>query len=669
MARFHFFTDVDALDKQDAADAFGPVAGAASTKFRVTSNHRPLAGTSPKAYAVCDGLLLAQDAGGNLFNLILKPTEQPPFAFPKIKFFVYRGVKKGSLVSGNVVASATNNDLAKSIWDSQQARNASAGTSDTAPLEALGLDVTGGGPIENVFYRENVCYQLPLVRSGWSLGEFDAAQFGFEVMFETIGFDPELAIVRTPENVIEVAALPGSPTQAQEFEHWHDKEAILNYVDPCAFFGGFYFDKLRVHYADGSVSKKKKNALYDDALKGSHLSAQGDGVFFNRNRTYLDVRNEHNHSLNYFKNYGTFSNTDIKLGFDANAAPPVRNYYAGGWPLLTLDNGDLPTANTSSKNIVRLCLPDGGGENPLPTLYVSSGYLSELYPRAPKDQGRLIDLATAAGFTSEVVLAIPNNGSLQSTTAVSSYIRLKYCKRLDPAAPAPASSGTTVRAANYLDNLFALFDMRAPSVGSPGAGLTVYDDERVIFVTSEPGRDHVAKLGVAADPDYVTLLAYPVITRTAAGDAAAGGFHLSGKRRDWGNSFLEEMGSGKEGTVLLKGSLKDSGGDIPFLRLGRGLPERRAGGGFVNPDDFIAVTLTSGEYATLASMRQSNFSAGFRTYLGVVATNKTDDAARPFVQLDLVLRGFHVVDGSTPTERYEVNEVSTGLKLYSHGTI
>lgn len=666
---FHFFADVDALGAQGAADAFGPVAGAASTQFRVTSVHKPLPGAAPNAYAVCDGLLLAQDAGGNLLNLILKPTEQPPFAFPKIKFFVYRGVKKGGLVSGSAVASATNNDLAKSIWDSQRARNDSAGTSDDAPAEALGLDVTGGGPIEDAFYRENVSYQLPLVRSGWSLGEFDATQFGFEIMVESIGFDPGLPTVRTPENVVNVAALPASPTQAQEFEHWHDKEAVLNYIDPCAFFGGFYFDRLRVHYAGGSASKKKRNELYDDVLKGSHLGAQGDGVFFNRNRTYLDVRNEHNHSLNYFKNYGTFSNTDIKLGFDANAAPPIRNYYAGGWPLLTLDNGDLPTANTSSKNIIRLCLPDGGGENPLPTLYVSSGHLSALYPRAPKDKARLIDLVTAAGFTSEVVLAIPNNGSLQSTTAVSSYIRLKYCKRLDPAAPPPASSGTAVRAANYLDNLFAPFDMRAPSVGSPGAGLTVYDDERVIFVTSEPGRDHVARLGFAADPDYVTLLAYPVITRTAAGDAAAGGFHLSGRGRGRDNSFLEEMGSGKEGTVLLKGSLKDSGSDIPFLRLGRGLPERQAGGGFLNPDDFIAVTITGAEYATLANMRQSNFSAGFRTYLGVVATNKTDDDARPFVQLDLVLRGFHVVGGSTPAERYEVNEVGTGLRLYSHGTI
>lgn len=670
MASFYFFVDIEAAGNQLAADAFGPVSGAADTKFRVTSIHRPAASASPNAYAVCDGLLLAQAAGNNLVNLILKPIEQPPFAFPKIKFFVYRGVRKSSLVSGNEVAPPTNNDLTKSIWDSQQARNTSAGTSDNAPAEALGLDVTGGGSIEDVFYRDGANYQLPLVRAGWSLGEFDPAQFGFEIMADSIGFDPALPTVRTPENVVNVAALPASPTQAQEFEHWHDKEAILNYIDPCAFFGGFYLHILRVRDSGGSVSKKKKNEIYDDVLKGSHLAAPGDGVFFNRNKTYLDIRNEFNHSINYFKNYGTYSNTDIKLGFDLNSAPAVRNYYASGWPLSSFDNADLPAGNTSSKNIVRLSLPDGGGENPLPTLYVSAGYLSELYPRATKDKAKLIDLSAAAGFTSEVTFAVPNRNSLQSTTAISSYIKLKYCKRLDPSAAAPpASSGTATRAVNYLDNLFAPFDMRAPTGGSPGTGLTVYDEERVMFVASEPRRDHVARLGIAADSAYVMFVAYPVITRTGDGDAAVGGFNLSGKKQDWSQSYLDDVASERDGTALLKGSLTDAGGDIPFLLLGRRLAEARAGSGLINPDDFVVVAMTKSEYANLVNLRQSNFPGRFRTYLGVVATNKSDDESRPFVQLDLRLRGLRVVDVSLPTERYEVSEISTGLQLYSHGNI
>jgi hypothetical protein len=97
MSRFYFFTDIDSLDNQIPTDAFGPVIGSSDTEFQVTSIHRAAAADC-NAYAVCEGMILAQDAGNNLVNLILKPSEQPPFAFPKIKFFIYRGIKKDTLL-------------------------------------------------------------------------------------------------------------------------------------------------------------------------------------------------------------------------------------------------------------------------------------------------------------------------------------------------------------------------------------------------------------------------------------------------------------------------------------------------------------------------------------------------------------------------------------------
>jgi hypothetical protein len=671
VSKFYFFTDPSLLDAQIAAQAFGPAGTAVGNdQFRVTDVRTSTASTGIPAFAICDGLILAQDAGNNLVNLILKPTEQPPFTFPKIKFFVYRGIKKSTLVSGNDVAPSTNNDLTKSIWESQQKKNTSAGTSDNAPAKALGIDITANGSIDELFYRDNVSYQLPLVRAGWSLGEFDSAQFGFEIMVEAIGFDPQLSIVRTAANIVSVAQLPASPNQAQEFEHWHDKEAILNYIDPCAFFGGFYFHTLRVKHADDSVSKKKKNEVYDDVLKGAHLTAATDGVFFNRNRTYLDIRNEYNHSLNYFKNYGTYSNTDINLGFDISSALTVRNYYASTWPLLILENGDLTAGNTSSKNIVRLSLPDGAGDNPLPTVYLSAGYLANLFPRPPKDKAKLIDLSLAAGFTNEITLAIPNNNSLSSTTAISSYIKLKYCKRFDPsAATPPASSGTVIRASNYLDNLFAPFDMKTPFSGNPGVGLMVYEEESIIFITKPPQRDYVARLGLAADLEYVMFFSYPIITRTSDNKVALDGFHIAPKKKYWKLSYLNKVESENDRTTLLKGALTHSSNDIPFLLLSNSLLDGKDGAGFVNPDDLDAVAITQSEYAQLVNLYQSNFTNRFRTYLGVVATNKVDDNAKPFVQLDLVLRGLKVVDDSLPSKRYEVNEVGTNLKLYSHGNI
>ena len=167
MAKHFFFTDQDILNIQLVGQEFGSVATNPTSQYQVTSKHT--AAGIPNAYAVSDGVLFVQNAGINLVNLILKPTSQPPFQFPKIKFYIYRGIVKSSLVNGLEVATSSSNDLTKSIWDSQVARNASAGTSDSAPKEALGIDISGSGSLDEVFYRENISYQLPVVQAGWSV--------------------------------------------------------------------------------------------------------------------------------------------------------------------------------------------------------------------------------------------------------------------------------------------------------------------------------------------------------------------------------------------------------------------------------------------------------------------------------------------------------------------
>jgi hypothetical protein len=117
MADFFFFTDIDLLQSQPANKAYGP-AGAVSgiEKFRVTSLHYSTG--SPKAYAVCDGIVCVQQNTSNplLVNLILKPNQNPDINFSTIKYIIYKGILKSSLVdgSGNIVVDTTN-DLTESI--------------------------------------------------------------------------------------------------------------------------------------------------------------------------------------------------------------------------------------------------------------------------------------------------------------------------------------------------------------------------------------------------------------------------------------------------------------------------------------------------------------------------------------------------------------------------
>lgn len=650
MAKFHFFTDIDRLGSQSATDAFGPVSSSPDTKFRVTSLHQPTSGSTPNAYAVCDGRLLVQDAGNNLVNLILKPNEQPPFSFPEIKFFIYRGVQKSSLVNGNDVAPSANNDLTKSIWESQQKKNASAGSSDNPPIQALGIDISGNGSIDEVFYRENVSYQLPLVRSGWSLGEFDSSQFGFELMVGAIGFDPALPIVRTAGNIITVTALPAQPTQAQEFEYWHDKEAILNYIDPCAFFGGFYARKLKVKYADGSVSKKNKNEIYDDVLKGAHLTAATDGVFFNRNRTYLDIRNEYNHSINYFKNYGTYSNTDINCAFDVDDSLTTRNYYASTWPLMIIDKGDLPATNASKRNLIRLALPDGAGDNPCPTLYLSAGYSNDSYPREPKDKAKLINLNVSSGFTDEVALATPNRDGQSSTTAISSYIKLKYFKRFDPdATTPPVSSGTVIRASNYLDNLFAPFAMKIPFAGTAKLKSVVYDDEFFVDAESLTGVFSSAKY---EDHKSYSFLRLPKVILDIVPSQV---LNLAGIKSDIYGSYLEHLSSDWEDFEIKKSFLSINQQEIDYL-LAKDFSLSEEDATNQRLDKVISLSIP---ISVLQTSVVSLFHPKARVYLALKNRQELmDDFGQPFEGFELFARGFVLVN-----DQIQVDEIALNVNV------
>ena len=100
-----------------ATDAFGPVTGDLSNKFRTTSVVRT--STETQLFAICDGQLLIQPFAGdaNKVNLILKPSASyAPF---KIKYFVYRGVNKANILSGNNIAPQSSNtpDFIQRVWD------------------------------------------------------------------------------------------------------------------------------------------------------------------------------------------------------------------------------------------------------------------------------------------------------------------------------------------------------------------------------------------------------------------------------------------------------------------------------------------------------------------------------------------------------------------------
>jgi len=653
MARFYFFTDIDLLNLQVQSGAFGPAGtSGGKDKYQVTSMHT--ASSDPGAYAICDGIVFVQEdsTNANLVNLVLKPLSQPPFAFPKVKFFVYRGIKKDSLINGNEIASSGANDLTESIWSSQSARNVSADTSDKPPKGALGIDLTAPAfpdthSIEDVFYRADVTYQFPIARSGWKIGKFDASAFGLEIMTEAIGFDPVLARVREDKNIIEVDTLPGSPTQPQEFEHWHDKEEVLNYIDPCAFFGSFFKNALRVRSSVSStVDKVSENELYDTVIS----------TFYNKNTVYLDIRNEYNYSFNYFKNYGR----DIKIAYETSGSLASRDYYASGWPILTIQNNDFPNTNTSlEKNALKISMPDGSGDNPLPMMYISSGYLDSEYPREPKGKNRMIDLAVTTGFSDEVVMATFNRAGLTNTTSVSSYIKLKYFKRFDPEATnPPVSSGTVLRAGNFMDHLFAPYSMKIPFEGTANVKTVVYDEEMFVDAKKELGADFIAKVGNSDDGANNVFFAFPDILRKEE-SVISEPFTFSSET-DASFSDFYGLIVGKLQNKRVRKSYFELSNDVEYLEL----VEIETTELFKNisTGELVCIGLKK---SNLLDIDISAFLNKYRIYL--YFTNKVetyDELGQSITIYDVGLRGFGLNSGVI-----EFKEIVSTLKIYYHGSI
>jgi hypothetical protein len=664
MAKLHFFTDIDLLSAQASGDEFGyATQSGGNDVFQVTSLHN--ASNDPNAYAVCSGTVFVQDVANSsgLVNLILQPTLQPPFAFPKIKFFIYRGIKMSSLINGNDIAIANTNDLTQSLWNSQTARNASANTNDNPPKEALGIDLDSSvsgfadtDPIDNAFYRTGVNFQLPFVKGGWKIGTFDKNGFGFEIMLESIGFNPELGTIRNVANNnnvnnIEVPTLASNPSQPDFFEHWHDKEQILNYVDPCAFWGSFYHNKLKVIDSNGNTYKRGGNDVYTFVL---------DGKFINKNKIYVDIRNEYNFSINYFKNYGV-SLTDVQIDlviYDELNSIATKNYYASGWPLLVLSPTDFNVNNTTAKNVLNIALPYGSGENNLPTIFISVGTKKKDFPKETKDKNKLIDAdnntdSSTDVFSDEIAIAIPNNNSLSATTPICFYVRLKYLKRLD--VNPPASSDTVIRAQNYMDNLFAPFDMKIPFAGTANVMSAVYDEEMFVDAKDVLNSDFISQVGIIDDNKNYVFIAFPNIVRKEDELVADLISFLSESSNVFNESYEYILSKTKNKTIIKSFfQLSPTKDYLEFADIGQGQLSK-----FNSPsiDQLIAIGIDQNEFNSIST---SVFLNKYRIFLGFGNEQiGVDNIGQTFKSFDVIMKGYELNSGII-----QMNELLTNIKIY-----
>ena len=507
MSAFYFFTEPDKLPVQNQNNAFGPLgASGGFDVFQVSGLHKTAAPL--KAFAVCNGTICVQKVGSTgLVNLILKPAQQPECDLPYIGYYLYKGIKASSIWdnSEKILASGPNaSELVKMVRKSDGANNGAAPDS-----KALGAHLTGTTlyddllPLDNLFYKGDVNYTLHFVQGGMHLGDFvENNWFGLTIVVERIGYQPAIGLARKIENQIKVpqyTATPPQPNDATYFEHWHKKEEILNFLDPCSFWGSFGEKQLK---AWDDTSQKHKLLTYGEVYS-KILKGVSGGNFANRNAICVDLRSEHGGSLNYYKNYG---NT-IQISTDGGSTYTDINYYHSGWPwwcLLTPPSGLVAGQSTVTLNIA---LPKT--DNTLPLVYLSQ--LPDTAPISDPDRFVAVHRQSFSDYVTPFSIEMPliNDSGLKYRAAIA---RIMYCRRIDKNVYTnpPTHAPTTLPYKEHLDNVFQPFAMGLPFDRGGKLGIKVYGQEVFVDKTHVDGTLFVGYAGVCEDQDNFTFFVFPV---------------------------------------------------------------------------------------------------------------------------------------------------------------
>jgi hypothetical protein len=673
MSRFFFFTDIDSVENQSAGDAFGPVSGSTDTRFRVTSIHRAAAGKTPGAYAVCDGLVCAQADDQGTLTMILKPSVQPPFDFPAISYILYKGIDPLSLLAADgTIDSAQESDsdlisAIKTAWELEANGNTGSPTRACVGLHLNPTDYPADDnperfadtePIDRFFYEGDPTIQLPLVQGGWRLGSFSTnLPFGIEIVVERIGRLPKIALARKLENIVEVDALANAADASEVFHHWDAKEAILDFVDPCAFWGSFFAAKLcALNSTNSEFDKLSGDAIYETVLRGT---AAGAAKFVNRNRSYIDIRNEHGNSLNYYQADGP--NIQLTLDADADIDTAEVNYYGGGWPSFALDNSNLPAGTTGHKIDVRFALPKTANTRPL--IYISAGYRDKF--RRLKDRRRFMDRPRRADvpYLEEASITIPIVAD-GGTKIVSCYQKIFSFKRPlivggspvagDPNSLAPPTQGS-------LDNVFPLLGEDQLPTSDRATVVRSFSDEFYVGVSKSQYEGFSARLTFAVDAHNYYLFLAPCSYFLRAGASAP--FDAAGRSPSVEllakDDFLSAYVAREQPDAVVRATITPPAASAPMDVVVKAAEHagarRKRGGAF---DQTIVVAFSKNEIAQLVSALQSDSPVAGSVFLTPAASSSFRFGPRRYTKSTVSIS---YLGGTTLTRKSQ----PTSLEIYA----
>ena len=530
MSDIYFFTDVDLLEEQTAEQgqeqakgrAFGPVFGHEDTQYRVTSMHTAKA--DPNAYAVCDGWIFAQEIDANYISIVLKPFYSNNSYTSQIKYFIYKGIKKSSLIeNGFVIESIGTNKKTQSLleylntsynnyYKVRYGINSGSKNKITESTIGIGLihkdnEIKETTTLDSIFQRSDIHFFR--VKSGLVLGNFDKNNIGFEVVVNDIGESINLSDIRDIETIIE-----HNPSENDnDIEARTKKEKILNYIDPCCFYSEFYALSEDLSYEQVKQLKTVVVASYNNLVQTSHLMTNNDlyavlQKYATSDIVYLDIRNQYRHSLNYYKNYCQENEeyATIKIGLDGDVFQSMQYKDSFGWPIMRLNVSSFVRENKWKPSSIKIKLPIC--DNRKPYVGLENGYFGDDYPSVCECLKETSEDTGDIGYTLSIEFAIPK---IDITTTIPYHIKIVYYKGIDSIQS--DVSGLEPEANHYIDYLFNLNKL----VNENGVIIPLKKNNTTQWVTGVEnvfvdesafrGTSYIAQSGIAKDRNIITFFA------------------------------------------------------------------------------------------------------------------------------------------------------------------
>lgn len=658
----HSFTDFDLLPSQPGNNNYGSIS---PVEYRTSALFSGInSGSVLPAYAAADGEVFIVEVSSSQVNLVLKPRVQPSDRFSPVKYFVYRGLKHSSFLDGTnepapVGASGLITEMHQVTADFNAAHSGVSGfipitlkRSDLGIAELIDPPIPTDMTLEVMFDK----YTFKKVNAGDHIGDFEVTEeYGFQVLVEAPNYRHTIGDLSVIDHLATISYVGGQPQfsagQEEDISTKFDREKILGYIDPAAYYGNLFNEKVVVHQGGGS-SEITGNDIYD--LIGSK--------FATLDKVYVDIRNAYNNSLNFYGSFGSGGLANhAKIKFhNASNNWVVREYHDGnGWPILVLSQSDFPSSTSVQKQDLRVKLPEGSNSFPMIVLHGSS-----YYETFPAESGVYRIRSILSSYTRAIKLGIPNNDAVGRVYPQT--VRMSYNHRHDTTnLPTVSFPATRLIKDDLLDLLMTFDDIAFDQIPGQAIWKSLADSRYVGWSSKHGLKDFMTQTGMAKDDLGVILMA----TRT-------GEIEDDGVGTNLGVRTEPNLSVGRVRQISFYNALMDPlilswvhkanidlGTLVPCLIVDSISSTYSDDILEQSTDDLFTLAISADQYQDILTIINANFLAGSSKYLSVINHELNEDNnGIPYYSFDVGIQGI-VYDSGTYSHNIEM--VNASITVYS----